>query len=285
MTDSGKRKLSAKQILSDIRSGMDAAALKGKYRLSDKSLETVCRKLLEAGALKEHERPLPGPLPIPPRRSREEPRSAEWQCPACGRPQESAVPECPVCGVVVAKYIARERQDHSIPDASRTFPLNAGLSQGNNWTSVAVSIVLFAIIGGAILIWAGQGVPEKPEMPALVLRAQRSHNVQSKIDRPDENTVDQQTSTIKYPEDRIGDPAGPSAALSPMIPLPQEPASEKTSPIVEKISPPVETASTPPRSTKYVTGVLRRFHSGDFKTEVVEASKTYPVLFQFYSDT
>jgi thioredoxin-like negative regulator of GroEL len=53
--------------------------------------------------------------------------------------------------------------------------------------------------------------------------------------------------------------------------------------------PPEPTLAIPERSsvetTKYVTGVLRQFTSNDFKKEVVEASKTLPVVFQFYSDT
>jgi rubrerythrin len=29
---------------------------------------------------------------------------AIWTCPACGRPQLQEFDECPVCGVIVAKY-------------------------------------------------------------------------------------------------------------------------------------------------------------------------------------
>ncbi len=44
-------------------------------------------------------------------------------------------------------------------------------------------------------------------------------------------------------------------------------------------------APPPPAKNDYATGELRRFTSGNFKKEVVEASRTYPVIFQFYSDT
>ncbi len=284
MTNSRKKKLSAKQFLSDIRSGMDATALKSKYGLSDKSLETAFRKLLEAGALKEHERPLPGPMPTPTRRSHREPKSAEWRCPSCGSIQESEVPECPVCGVVVAKFIARQGQGYGIPDVSRTSLLHTGLSEGKSWTSVVVSIVVIVLIGGALMIWSRPRVPEKTEIAELDLRAQRSHNVQSQIDRPDENTMDEQATSIENPEAEIGDSRESNAVLSPMIPVPPELPSAKASPPVEKTPLPVEKPPAP-GSTTYVTGVLRHFHYRDFKTEVVEASKTYPVLFQFYSDS
>jgi Mor family transcriptional regulator len=62
MTDPVKRKLSAKEILADIRSGMDASELKRKYGLSDKSLEYVCNKLAAAGALTDKEGRRLGPL-------------------------------------------------------------------------------------------------------------------------------------------------------------------------------------------------------------------------------
>ncbi len=55
MPESGKRKLSAKQILADIRSGMDASELKHKHGLSDKSFGYVLRQLSAAGVLTEDE--------------------------------------------------------------------------------------------------------------------------------------------------------------------------------------------------------------------------------------
>ena len=55
LTDLAKRKLSAKQIVADIRSGMDGTGLKRKYGLSDKALQSLCTKLLAAGALTENE--------------------------------------------------------------------------------------------------------------------------------------------------------------------------------------------------------------------------------------
>ena len=63
MTESGKRKLSAKEILTDIRSGMDASELKRKYGLSDKSFGYVLKQLSTAGLLTEDEIRRLQPLP------------------------------------------------------------------------------------------------------------------------------------------------------------------------------------------------------------------------------
>lgn len=285
MTNSVKKKLSAKQVLSDIRSGMDSAALKSKYRLSDKSLEAVFRKLVEAGALKERERPLPGPVSIAAKRPDAEPISSGWQCPACGRIQKSAVPECPACGVVVAKYVARQEQETSFSNASGLSTLGAVSPGGNGWAAVIASIVVFAIIGGAILIWSGHRSQEETEMAALGVKAQSPRDRQSIMDRTEGSTGDREDTTAENLQEEIEDLPRSGSALSPVIPPPPDLPFEKASPSVEPSPSPVEKGPAQPGSTRYVTGVLRSFHSSDFKREVVEASKTYPVLFQFHSDT
>ena len=115
MTDPVKRKLSAKQILADIRSGMDAPALKKEHSLSDKSFEYVLRQLSAAGLLTQDELRRLEPRSGSAKPSREPPAWPQWRCPACNAPQAAAVPECPACGVVVAKFVARQGRG---PDAS-----------------------------------------------------------------------------------------------------------------------------------------------------------------------
>lgn len=48
-----KRRLSAKEVLRDIRAGMDDAGLMEKYRLAPEGLQSVFRKLVEAGAISQ----------------------------------------------------------------------------------------------------------------------------------------------------------------------------------------------------------------------------------------
>jgi hypothetical protein len=48
-----KRQLSAKELLQDIRAGMDDTALMEKYRLSEQGLHSAFRKLMGAGFLKQ----------------------------------------------------------------------------------------------------------------------------------------------------------------------------------------------------------------------------------------
>jgi Mor family transcriptional regulator len=51
----GKKIVSAREILKDIKAGMDDAALMEKYRLSEKGLQSVFKKLTDAGALKQED--------------------------------------------------------------------------------------------------------------------------------------------------------------------------------------------------------------------------------------
>ena len=47
-----KKTINAKEILADIKAGMDNAALMEKYQLSEKGLQSLFKKLTDAGVLK-----------------------------------------------------------------------------------------------------------------------------------------------------------------------------------------------------------------------------------------
>jgi hypothetical protein len=56
------RKISPKEIILDIRSGMDDTAIRKKYLLSQKGLEDLYKKLIAAGLLGNHLHPIPRKL-------------------------------------------------------------------------------------------------------------------------------------------------------------------------------------------------------------------------------
>jgi hypothetical protein len=87
-----KRKLSAKEILADIKAGMSDSDLKAKYELLDNQLEKVFEKLSAAGLLKQSE--------IESRGKSEASAQTVFNCPACGKQQTSEVEECPDCGAI-----------------------------------------------------------------------------------------------------------------------------------------------------------------------------------------
>jgi hypothetical protein len=277
MSDSGKRKLSAKEILSDIRSGMDGSGLKHKYDLSDKALELVLTKLSAAGALTERDVDRLNPAPeVPAEASRGLHRTQQWRCPACNVLQPQEMSECPACGVVVSKFAAHQGQGHP---GARAIPVSTyhdvnESSGGGGWTYVVWSIVVLAVIGGAVIAWSIHRSGEKAELAEL--ERLRPPSPQAVASRPEEMASQEESTSIAYPQSVMesfknlsGDSTSPGG-------------DSKMSPAQSK---PTVAAMPPAASTKYVTGVLRQFNSSNFKTEVVEASKTYPVLFQFYSDT
>lgn len=273
MTDTEKRKLSAKKLLSDIRSGMDDSGLKLKYDLSDKGLESVCMRLTAAGLLTEDEIRLLKPRQSSRETFREIPKGAQWRCPACNAPQAAELPECPVCGVVAAKFVARQGSGAAYR-ASR----DVGPSDRTGWMPVITSIVVFALVGGALLVWSSHRAKETSKISALDTGTQSFQPVESEVDQPQENSGDSESTSKDYTEVLIDDSQESMVPPAPVDVIPQE-APQRT------VAVPREQAPPPLERSEYVTGVLRQFSSRDFKKEVVEASKTYPVLFQFYSET
>ncbi|MGO9121436.1 MAG: hypothetical protein ACLQPD_27980 [Desulfomonilaceae bacterium] len=102
-----KKTVSAKEILADIKAGMDDSGLMQKYGLSDKGLQSIFKKLVDAGGLSQTK--LAERLPWP-----EKSVEHVWKCPACGKPQSRRYDECPDCGVIVAKV--REAPANAEPD-------------------------------------------------------------------------------------------------------------------------------------------------------------------------
>ncbi len=285
MVGPGKRKLSAKQVVTDIRSGMDGSGLKRKYELSDKALEYVCKQLIAAGALTEHEISRLRPLREVPEASPEGPERILWRCPACNAPQSVEMLECPVCGVVVDKFVAHKDQaGHVLSAASPTWP-DAGPSERTGWTPIIISIVVFAFVGTCLLLWSTHRSKEASEVSELDAGTQPLQQTATEASQTQEDSVDLESVDKDHREVEIGDAKDIVLFQPPGAAIPQETPERTVAVPREQVPAPSEETSAPPEKPKYVTGVLRQFSSTDFKKEVVEASKTYPVLFQFYSQT
>jgi len=280
-----KRKLSAKQILTDIRSGMDGSGLKRKYGLSDKGLESVCTQLAAKGALTEQEirrlRTLPGSSEVP----HKIPKQARWRCPACNAPQPAEMPECPVCGVVVEKFVARQGQADHVLSASAHDPRDVGASERTGWMPIIISIVVFAFAGTCLLLWSTHKSKEAHKVSELDARPQSVQLAETESNPNQEDVSDLESTDKDYNEVQIGDPKDIVLFQPPVVAIPEKVPERVVAVPREQTPTPREETSPPPAKPQYVTGVLRRFSSSNFKKEVVEASKRYPVLFQFYSQT
>ncbi len=284
LTDLSKRKLSAKQIVADIRSGMDGTGLKRKYGLSDKALQSLCTKLLTAGALSENEIDRLRPPRDWAKEFHEGPVKALWHCPACNTPQATEMSECPACGVIVEKFVARSERDDHVFSATAPLSGDAFPSKRTNWTPIIISLVVFLIAGSSLLLWSTHKASEISEVDVETESVQMAD---TEADETREDIGEELESTSKkYSEAKIGNPKDDIVLLKPPpVAIPHKNREPAVAPPRERTPSPREETSSPPEKPTYITGVLRRFSSSDFKREVVEASKTYPVLFQFYSQT
>jgi hypothetical protein len=94
-----KRTVDAKEILEDIKAGMDSTALMEKYQLSEKGLQSLFKKLKDAGVLKPKKREPEKTTSAP-----QEDVSSAWKCPICGNPQTTQYNQCPECSVIAARF-------------------------------------------------------------------------------------------------------------------------------------------------------------------------------------
>jgi len=97
--------MKASTVVAEIREGTGDSALMEKYALSSKGLDSLFRKLVEAGAITQAE------LDLRTAPQAEEDVEIAWECPACDWSQLQEFDECPKCGVVVSRFkkkVARE---------------------------------------------------------------------------------------------------------------------------------------------------------------------------------
>ena len=89
-----KRKITAREVVKDIRAGADDQTLMKKYQLSAQGLQSVFGKLVKAGAITSTE--VEERVPITERTV----DLGLYICPACGNIQDKAFDECPRCGFI-----------------------------------------------------------------------------------------------------------------------------------------------------------------------------------------
>lgn len=139
----GKKSLSAKAVLQDIKVGMSDDELKKKYGISDKGLQLLFSRLIEAKlitqtdldlrngddvevleveiieetpktSLPQQSNPAQGPIETdtaPLEKAQQAPKDTTehtFSCPACGMPQFREYEVCPQCGVIVENF--KEKQ-------------------------------------------------------------------------------------------------------------------------------------------------------------------------------
>jgi|GEM_PF-549718 len=87
------KSIKASEALEDIRAGMSDSQLMAKYKLTAKGLQSLTRKLQEAGFLTQSE--LGSGMS-----SAGNPEAGTWKCPACGSALSGETATCPRCGAM-----------------------------------------------------------------------------------------------------------------------------------------------------------------------------------------
>lgn len=191
-----KRRITAREVLADVRTGASDPALMEKYRLSAQGLQSVFQKLLKAGVLTREE--LDERVPM----SERTVDLGLFICPACGNIQGKEFSKCPRCGFVsphapkeadekgVNKSAAllkkaRKQQkagtsaaaDSADTDAAEPFEgqetaamPRPGLIKGYCQTMGIVSMVAYVVlVVGLFVILAVSAQPEYPSMTQLMV--------------------------------------------------------------------------------------------------------------------
>ena len=231
------------------------SGLKRKYQLSDKALEFVCKQLAAKGALTEHEIRRLTHLRGPSESSPGIPEQTRWRCPACNTPQAAVMAECPACGVVVEKFVARQGQPDHLLSAASPASLDTGLTQRTGWTPVIISIVVFAFAGTCLLLWSTHKSKESHGVSGPDARTQSLQQAENAVDRIQDAGVDLESADKNFNEVEIGDAKDIMLFQPPAVAIPQE-TPERT------VAVPREKPSTPreePRPLPKSPGTLRAY--------------------------
>ena len=97
-----KRKITAKEVLADVKAGYDDSELMGKYNLSAQGLQSCFDKMIRAKLITRHE--LDARVP-------DQERTVElglFVCPACGNISSQEITECSRCGYQVPDSVRKE---------------------------------------------------------------------------------------------------------------------------------------------------------------------------------
>ncbi|MFC1836923.1 hypothetical protein ACFL2Q_19720 [Thermodesulfobacteriota bacterium] len=91
-----KRELNAKDVLNDIESGLSDIAMRRKYKLTPKGLQSLLTKVIAAGLLTTHEVDETDT-------EADEGVTVMWACPACGTLKPEEFDRCPNCDHVLSR--------------------------------------------------------------------------------------------------------------------------------------------------------------------------------------
>jgi hypothetical protein len=111
-----KRKVKPKDIVRDIRAGVEDATLMTRYALSAQALQSVFTKLVQAGMISQSE--LDDRVPIAERTV----DIGLYICPACGNIQGKEFTECPRCGFTMPGFLKKTKEPEPRDESAKAPP-------------------------------------------------------------------------------------------------------------------------------------------------------------------
>jgi hypothetical protein len=170
------KKISAKEVLKDIQSGMHDSELMMKYELSPTQFASLKDKMRTAGMLEDSAREKKLSPTDDPYRRRE-----SFSCPACGATQPEEFNECPRCGVVVSKFPPGDPGPSSGPYERGPGTAPPGYAdwddddrQSRSGLYVVAGISALIVVVGAFLVYRTVLAPQPTEGIRKIVESFRS---------------------------------------------------------------------------------------------------------------
>jgi len=206
MAESEKRKVSAREILLDMRSGMNDAELKQKHGLSDTSFESVMHKLGAAGLLTKAElQKRAKSAGAPGKSSRGESEPTPAPCPSCNSAVPAGMTECPACGVVLSKVAGRQTQETTLP---LIIPM-AETTSSNWWVWVVGAVVALGLVGAVMMFWPEDRPRKTPQVATTDAKPTVAQEAEEDAGSVGDTLVEsekEETAASKAPEQPSGAP-------------------------------------------------------------------------------
>jgi hypothetical protein len=117
---------------------MTDSALMDKYKLSSTGLQSLFKKLIDAGLLKQSE--IDDRMPL----SQKTVDILLFRCPACGMPQFNEFHECPQCGIIVSNFMSHTSASNLLIPIVTSLTVIAPLSGSSPITQLGTLGVAFA---------------------------------------------------------------------------------------------------------------------------------------------
>ena len=169
------RKISARELVADIKSGISYDALVGRYALSDQDAEKAFSKLVSAGLVRVDELPTKFSTESTHRDSRPVSRTVHsFRCPVCGTVAVEGDKACVQCGMLLeGSESAPESWEPPVMETADRSPgytvyqQPTELSRKTLWLIVSAAVACVVLLCAAGIWWIQKDAEEQRRLEAV----------------------------------------------------------------------------------------------------------------------